>query len=122
MIEIENTKIQNKAPVKKLIIAIASLLTMMLFLSSGAIAETADYDSTATPELTKAKSLLARLDIINAMDKTGFSVREKKGLRKEARSIKGQLKELRGGRYIPVGALIMILIIPLTIYQVTESV
>lgn len=106
---------------KKRIVVVAALLTMVLVLScSRAIAETVDHDSTSTSELTKAKSLLARLDIINATDKTYFSVSEKKGLRKEARLIKGQLKELRRGRYIPVGVLIIVLIIPWTIYQVAE--
>ena len=105
---------------RKLITVIIILQGIMLFLSSRAIAEAADHDSTVTTELTKAKILLARLDIINAMDNTAFSVTEKKGLRKEARSIRAQLKELRGGRYIPAGALILILIIPWTIYQVAE--
>ena len=98
----------------------ASMLTIILFISSPAVAETESYDSTVSTELAEAKILLVRLDIINAMDKTDFSVTEKRDLRKEARSIKGQLKELRGGRYIPVGALILILIVPWTIYQLGE--
>jgi hypothetical protein len=106
---------------QRIVLVAAGLLTIMLVLSSSrASADAVDYDSTSTTELIKAKSLLARLDIINATDRTYFSVSEKKGLRKEARSIKGQLKELRGGRYSPVGALIIILIIPWTIYQVGE--
>src|SRR5688572_9622469 len=73
-------------------------------------------DSTKTHTFSEAKVLLTRLDIINATDKTTFTKREKKRLRKEARVIKSELKELRGGRYIPVGAVVMVLIVPIIIF------
>ncbi len=53
--------------------------------------------------------LLARLDEINAMDKSNMGRFEKKELRKETRSIKNQLNN--GGVYLSVGAIIIIVLL-----------
>jgi hypothetical protein len=69
---------------------------------------------TATIEANeaKAKTLVLRLDEINAMDKSKLKSSDKKDLRKEVRSIKSQLNYLEnGGVYLSVGALILILIL-----------
>lgn len=67
--------------------------------------------STEIPESPRAKSLLTRLDEINAMDKSKLTSSEKKQLRKEVRSTKRELDELGGGIYISVGAIILILVL-----------
>jgi hypothetical protein len=62
-------------------------------------------------ESEAAKVLLLRLDEIKAMDKSTLSASERKKLRKETRSIKSQLREIKGGVYISAGTLIIIAII-----------
>ena len=66
---------------------------------------------TKASESAKAKVLLARLDKINEMDKSKMSSQEKLQLRKEVRSIKSQLKDLSGGIYLSLGAIIIILLL-----------
>lgn len=59
-------------------------------------------------ESEAAKALLLRLDEIKAMDKSTLTASERKKLRKETRSIKSQLREIKGGVYISAGTLILI--------------
>ncbi len=56
----------------------------------------------------RADKLTARLDEIKALDKSEMSASEKKALRKEVRGIKKELKEMAGGVYISIGALVII--------------
>ena len=67
--------------------------------------------ATKASNSAKANILLARLDKINEMDKSKMSMQEKMQLRKEVRSIKSQLKDLSGGVYLSVGAIIIILLL-----------
>ena len=62
-------------------------------------------------ESAKAAVLLARLDKINAMDKSALTATEKKQLRKEVRTIKSTLHDLNDGVYLSVGAIIIILLL-----------
>jgi hypothetical protein len=59
----------------------------------------------------KANVLLTRLHEIDAMDKSEMSATEKRQLRKEVRTIKGDLKELGDGVYLSVGAIIIIILL-----------
>ena len=59
----------------------------------------------------KATILLNRVHEIHAMDKSNLTASEKKGLRKEVRSAKKQLKEMGGGVYLSVGAIIIIILL-----------
>jgi hypothetical protein len=45
------------------------------------------------------------------MDKTKLNASEKKNLRKELKATKNRLKEISGGVYISVGAVILIVIL-----------
>jgi len=69
-----------------------------------------------TEESAMANTLLSRLSEINAMDKSTMSSPEKRQLRKEVRSIKGELKVLGGGVYLSVGAIIIILLLLLILF------
>jgi hypothetical protein len=53
----------------------------------------------------------ARLLEIKAMDKSNLSSSEKKALRKEVRSIKGHSYYARGGIYLSVGAILIIVLL-----------
>ncbi len=59
----------------------------------------------------EAQALLVRLYEINGMDKTNMVAAEKKGLRKEVRSINRQLKDNHNGIYLSVGAAIIIVLL-----------
>jgi hypothetical protein len=74
-------------------------------------------DSTQTVE--SAKVLLVRLDEINATDKSILTRSETKALRKELRVIKGELKELHKGTYMPVGKLVVLLLVPIILFNIT---
>lgn len=63
--------------------------------------------------------MLSRLDEINALDRSGFTLPETRALRKEVRQIKGHLKELRKATYMPLGKLIIILLVPLVVFNIT---
>lgn len=75
-------------------------------------------DSTESMEV--AKTLLIRMDEINAIDRASLTTSEVKALRKELRLIKGDLKELKKGTYMPAGKLIIILLVPLVIFNISD--
>jgi hypothetical protein len=63
---------------------------------------------TKPAESAEAKTLLLRLDELNAMDMSKLKSSEKKNMRKEVRSINHELRELSGGVYLSVGAILLI--------------
>ena len=80
-------------------------------LKAGSETVTTTTEATKKAESKEANELLARLDVIKTMDKSDLKSSDKKALRKEVRSIKGRLKELGGGVYLSVGAIIIILLL-----------
>ncbi len=62
-------------------------------------------------ESAQAQALVLRLNEINAMDKSNMTISEKKNLRKEVKAIRQELKDIGGGVYVSVGALIIIVIL-----------
>src|SRR5436190_23625260 len=66
-------------------------------------------DPNGIPADVKAK--LARLDEINAMDKSTLNRSEKRALRKEVKAINASLKSNGNGLYLSLGALIIILVL-----------
>lgn len=105
---------------KTRIVITLTLLLTMLFFGINTNAATGQNDSTSSASLIKAKALVMRLDIINATDQSKFTKAEKRILRKEVRSIKGNLKELRGARYMPTMLIIMLVLVPVSVFQLTE--
>jgi hypothetical protein len=68
-------------------------------------------EATKTPtasESAEAKALQLRLDEINAMDKSELKASEKKSLRKEVKAINHSMREISGGVYLSVGAILLI--------------
>jgi hypothetical protein len=63
------------------------------------------------PESPEAIALQIRLDEIKAMDFSTMSSTERKQLRKEVRDIKSELREIGGGVYISVGAILIIILL-----------
>jgi hypothetical protein len=55
-----------------------------------------------------AARLQSRLEEIKQIDKSSLSREEKKALRGEVRAIKKELKEISGGVYLSVGAILLI--------------
>ncbi len=98
-----------------------TLLLLICFLVNGkAEIPTVTLTSDSVQTMKMAKDLLTRLDEINAINKTGLSRSDCRKLRKECRRIKGDLKELDGGTYIPAGTLVILFIIPIIAFNVTE--
>jgi hypothetical protein len=92
-----------------IIVALLSLTSMPMQLR--AAMETTSIAAIKSDDEIKADILLARLDEIKAIDKSDMSRAEKKQLRKETRSIKNQLRELGGGVYLSVGAIIVVILL-----------
>lgn len=95
---------------KKLTLCI--MTAFMLFSVSptqlSAISKVSTPTITTTAESTQATVLTDRLNEIKAMDKSDLKATERKQLRKEVRSLKSQLREIGGGVYLSVGAIILI--------------
>jgi len=89
--------------------AFLSLTFIPAQLKAGTVNTTATTSSMA--ESAEAKALIGRLNDINCLDKSKLSASEKKELRKEVRSTKKRLKEMNGGVYLSVGAVILIIIL-----------
>jgi len=69
------------------------------------------YAVSKASESAEAKGLLIRLSEINTMDKSSLTSSDKKNLRTEVLSIRNHLRELGGGVYISVGAIIIIVLL-----------
>jgi hypothetical protein len=77
-----------------------------------ASANPTSINTTHPTEEAKAEVLISRLNAIKAMDKSELSSSEKKQLRKEVRSIRGELNTMGGeGIYLSVGAIIIIVLL-----------
>ena len=55
--------------------------------------------------------LMGRLEEMKAMDKKTMTRTDKKEMRKEIKSIEAELKQLNGGVYLSVGAIIIIILL-----------
>jgi hypothetical protein len=97
---------------KKLTLCVMAVFLSLTFMPTQLKAATGTSTltmvETKTVESAKASVLTARLDEIKAMDKTTLNSSEKQQLRKEVRSIKGQLSDMGGGVYLSVGAILLI--------------
>ena len=88
-----------------------SLTFIPLQSSAATIAEPSALVDPKPAEAAEAKTLMLRLDEINAMDMSKLKSSEKKNLRKEVRSINHKLKTISGGVYISAGAAILIILL-----------
>jgi hypothetical protein len=87
-------------------------LTLLPLNSSAATVTPATSIPAPTPaETAEAKTLNLRLNEINMMDKSNLKSADKKELRKEVRSINHKLREISGGVYLSVSAIILIMIL-----------
>jgi hypothetical protein len=100
---------------KKIVLCLMATCLSLTFVPLQSIAATAAESSSlvatkpAEPaESEEAKVLLLRLDEIKTTDMTELKASEKKNLRKEVRSIKRELREVSGGVYLSVGAILLI--------------
>jgi len=100
---------------KKIALLLMTTTLLLSFQPYQSAAATASTPTTAVAlkpvESAEAKTLMLRLDEINAMDKSTLKSSEKKSLRKEVRSIKKQLSEMGDGVYLSVGAIIIIILL-----------
>ena len=98
---------------KKIILCISTALLTFTFSPNElkAATDTHRIEISGPGDTASSKVLLDRLNEINAMDRSSMSRSDKKALRKEVRSIDKQLREVYGGIYISVGALIIIILL-----------
>ena len=103
---------------KKLTLCFMTVLMVLAFAPSHLQAATVTGESSVTVsgtvESADANVLIARLELIKAMDLSNLNAIEKRALRKEVRSIKATLNQMEGG-YIYISAVGLILIVVLLI-------
>jgi hypothetical protein len=90
---------------------IVCLLTIMSVNVTAASKPGLTVSANRTSGKLEASAVLERLNVIKTMDKSHLSSSEKSQLRSEVSGIKSQLKELDGGIYLSVGAIIIILLL-----------
>ena len=97
----------------KNLLRIASFVLLMAFTlpASSAMIVPATTNGSPNTENPRAQQLVQRLEEINALDKSGMSRLEKKGLRKEVKEIKKEMKVISGGVYLSIGAIIIIILL-----------
>ena len=86
-------------------------LTFMPLHSSAAATEPVTTEAPKPAESAEAKALELRLNEIKAMDRSVMKPSEKKALRKEVKSINHRLREVSGGVYLSVAAIVLIVIL-----------
>lgn len=102
-------KNSNMKHIKSLGLIVLLFLTFPL--SAHANLGSADKLNDTKEVSAEARILINRLEEIKALDKSDMTSTEKKALRKEVRSIKQSLKEVGGGVYLSVGAIIIIVLL-----------
>jgi hypothetical protein len=90
------------------IIPLALFLAIAIPASSSIVVPTNSSPKTEDP---RAQQLLLRLENIRDMNKSGLTRSEKKDLRKEVIVIKKEMKTIKGGVYLSVGAIIIVILL-----------
>jgi hypothetical protein len=97
------------------IIRTTSLFALMAIALPAAAAtivpETVPVKEPVKTENLRVQQLTQRLEEIKMMDKSELTRMEKKNLRKEVRGMKKEMKELKGGVYLSVGAIIIVILL-----------
>jgi len=100
---------------KKIVIGVLATFLSLTFipaqLSASALEEPSSVVDPKPAESAEAKALEVRLSELNAKDKSDLTAAEKKSMRKEVKSINHKLREIGGGVYLSVGAVILICIL-----------
>ncbi len=95
----------------KKILQLASFVMLMAFALPASAGTIVPETLPAKTENPRAQQLLQRLEEIKGMDKSELTKLEKKGLRKEVKEIKKEMKAISGGVYLSVGAIIIIVLL-----------
>ncbi len=91
---------------------LAILLAIAIPASSAIIVPgSSQGNNSSTTENPRAQQLLQRLEEIKDMNKSGLTGSEKKDLRKEVKGIKKEMKTIKGGVYLSVGAIIIVILL-----------
>lgn len=98
---------------KKLTLRLSIVLMLLAFVPAEMLGNVNKIvtDPIETTESARITVLLNRLEEIKAMDKSDLSSSERKALRKEVRANKAEMKDLGGGVYLSVGAILLIALV-----------
>jgi len=93
---------------------VLQIVSLAIFIAIVSPASSAIIDPTSGPAKTedpRGQQLMQRLEVIKGMNKSELTGSEKKNLRKEVRGIKKEMKEIKGGVYLSVGAIIIVILL-----------
>ncbi len=92
--------------------AVVLLLSIALpAFSSNSVPGSSTTQGPAKTEDARGQQLVERLEQIRDMNKSGMTRLEKKTLRNEVKEIKKEMKVIKGGVYLSVGAIIIIILL-----------
>ena len=94
---------------KKLTLRLSIALMLLAFAPAEMLGNVTDPIETV--ESARVNVLLNRLEEIKAMDKSDLSSSERKALRKEVRATKKEMKQVGGGVYLSIGAILLIVLV-----------
>jgi len=99
----------------KILLRIAAIVMVMAVIvpaNAATIVPNAPVSQNAAGnEDPRARQLIERLEEIRGLNKTELSRGERKALRKEVRGIQKEMKAIKGGVYLSVGAIIIIILV-----------
>ncbi|MBI5373053.1 MAG: hypothetical protein HZA79_13605 [Sphingobacteriales bacterium] len=94
------------------VITLSLLITALVPVSSAAgTGDPVPLANNTKTEDPRAQQLLTRLHDIKNMDKSSLTGSEKKTLRKEVKGIRKEMKEIKGGVYLSVGAILIVILL-----------
>ena len=100
---------------KKIMVGLAMALSLVAFVPNTSNATSGiskkDKVEVTAAQAERTKVITARLYEIKAMDKSNMTVSEKKALRKEVKAMKKEAREMSGGIYLSIGAVIIIILL-----------
>lgn len=97
---------------KKLIYSLVLIFTLGISANTVSAAENNKVKTEMTTEQkAQFERIVNRVEEIRKMDKSDLTRAEKKELRKELRELKSQANAMKGGVYLSVGAIIIIILV-----------
>jgi hypothetical protein len=99
--------------VKKILTAATFFILVFVAVPVTTSAITPGSQSTTVPVNPdpRLQQLIQRLEEIRGMERSQLTKQERKSLRQEVRGIKKEVKKARGGIYLSVGAIIVIILL-----------
>jgi hypothetical protein len=96
---------------KKLLRIASFVMLLAIALPASSAVMAPETSKTSSTDNARVQVLTQRLENIKSMDKSDMTRMEKRNLRNEVKDIKKEMKEVSGGVYLSVGAIIIVILL-----------